>query len=336
MKRVNILSEPDYICEGWIYDLNKEKKVIAGIEPELIRGRKGSCKSNCVQIRLISDAPNISVRSTVDDKFNAELPHTGICAQHGLACSYRICGEDIWHNADCYSGRDTTYEVLIELAAVVPAGKKYEAVIYGPIFSYISDMDMMIDYDYTMEPVDRKRDKVLFIGGPVTYGAGVTSTSMMFSNIFARRYDIEPVNLSYYWWNWMEGQREVLNKMENQLKDIKLIYLECDTPRMSYSIMEENLPKIVEFLLEKTDARIVLWNYPVSVALPSNEERQAFIKNMMDNYETDRLVFCDNYSKWSENDFDMYTYDGCFVNDTGNIWIYKTLEQYMEELCQNI
>ena len=332
MKKIDVMQDTAFICSGSIYNM-QDKKVISIVDPYMTVKKKGTCKSNSVNIGFISNSPNIEIKYTIVDRRMGEYAHTGITVQYGVSYVYRIIGEEIWHNLDCYCGRESDGLISIAMNRYVPQDKFYEIRVYGPVFSYLSDFVISIDEAYEISPVSHEKKKICFLGGVTTFGAGVTSSALMYTNILQRRYAIEAVNISFYWWNWMDNMKAFLYELLPQIQDCKMFFMECDSPKLSLEVLEHNLKEICEFLLEQTTSKLVLWNQPIC---NNNNEKKAYIENVVNDFcdrYPNRIVFHNNYYIWKEEQYDEYTNGEEFINDSGNIYIYKMLKSNVEEVC---
>ncbi len=337
MKHINVMSDLSFVHNGSIF-LYNGKKVIANVDPAVAAERKGTCKSNSVYISFISNSPTIAFKYSVVNRMLGDLTHTGISVQCGIAYSYRVIDEDKWHNLDCYLGREEKCCKIIPMNKYVRDNKYYEIRIYAPSFSYLGDVVVAIEDEYDAVPVDKGPHKVCFLGGLATFGTGVTSSTLMFTNLMTRRYQIEVKNISFYFWNWMDKLKPFLEKTSEQIQDCDLVFLECDASTLSLEVLKHNLEEITVFLLENTKAKVVLWNQPICYDNKTDEKKhyiENMVNNLMEKYPC-RIKLNDSYSVWDEQEIDYYSNDANYLNDNGNIYIYNRLKNNVEELCRNI
>lgn len=284
-------------------------------------------ESACVMFK--TDALKFSIEYVITEKKNGNYPHVGITAREGLAVLYRKCKENevsYWEPVDLFAGDSPA---SVNMSHLIRKNEMYEIIIHGPILSHLEKVLIHLeDTDY-FEQVSEKADKeILLLGGVHTFGTGVTSAGMIFSNIFKREYC---VNIHKYAFN-SKNFLKPLNNIVQEISDFSqydLVILEADTYGQADEIVQSELKQIIHRISEARN--VIVWH-----SLPEQcKHKRDYIASVLGQENTD-INYCDMDDLFSPSHKDMCTYSINFLNDAGNVMIYHALNKEIRENIWNI
>ncbi|MDE7131285.1 MAG: hypothetical protein K2O65_05755 [Lachnospiraceae bacterium] len=292
---------------------------------------------NNVYLSFITDAQRFIINYAVSDIRNGNFPHVGITAREGLAVLYKNYDECIgnvsqgeWMPVDLLA-RD--YKSLINMSHMIKRGQKYKIIIYGPILAHLERLSVEIDESdyYCSKSMRSNLKKILFLGGAKTFGIGVTSTAMMFSNIIRRNNEIEVDRISYNQRNFLKNISDFLDDTIETI-NYDMIILESDGIGQDKKMIECYLDKILSQLSK--DCVILIWHSLPKTDLEKKKLLSGIVKNRV-LYSTN-CIYLNLDFIFSEEYIDLCTYSVNFVNDAGNILIYESLNQEIKRCLWNI
>lgn len=279
----------------------------------------------CVVFR--TNAARFSLEYTVTDKKAGNYPHVGITAQEGLAVLYRRCKDGIcscWYPVDLLS---KVYQIEVNMSHMIKDREMYEILIYGPILAHLARLFCVLkDEDFFAIPEYNNRKRCLILGGCKTFGIGVTSTGMMFGNILRREMldCMEIQRVAFREKNYLDLIAAQVTKMDLSVYD--LVIFEVDTYGQNDQVVEKQLPIIMEQIAESVE-KVICW-----YSLPKREEeKKQQISFILDRWKDNQIRFLNMNHLFSPMCLDTCTYSLNFINDAGNILIYKALRHILEE-----
>ncbi len=249
---------------------------------------------------------------------SGNYPHMGVTAREGIHVLYRIAGTTQWFNVDAYSPRNSPVNVNMKYLAQI--GESYEILIYGPVLSEIELLKIEIDNGSEITVLNNEiSNEVLIVGGIHTLGIGCTASGVMFSNILARRFDKHFQNISF---NETNHLKTIYEKIDNyNLDKYDTIILELDYIRQDEAVFDEYAKKVIKKLKSKCN-NLICW-----YALPKSESgRYSKLTEFEKKYSKKRNISVLDLSFIYDEDLsEMCTHSKNYINDTGNIIIYKEL-----------
>lgn len=337
---VDVVQTEEYIKGGSSQDY-KGYRVLSSVSLPDEGKFVGHLKSGGVYVHCISNAPVISLDISLYETSSGNYPHFGITAQRGIAYCYRLLGETQWYNFDCAYGRGSSWKIDIKLYTCIPKDKKYELLIYLPSLCYVSGFSLSCEEGYTINPVPQEKGKYFFIGSTISFGIGVTSNAFMLSAIFSRKCRRDITTIAFNNYSYFSFLNDFITAHIVEIESADAIFLECDHKNFPYELTKEYFPKILDNLLQNTNSKIVLWNQPTLKGIEfagGRIKRECILaetENVIRKFPK-RIVFCDNYAAWNDNEFDMYAYSSNFINDNGFTWLQKKLNCILEKKAWNI
>ncbi|WP_323735649.1 SGNH/GDSL hydrolase N-terminal domain-containing protein [Methanosphaera sp. ISO3-F5] len=254
------------------------------------------------------------------------FPHVGITAREGISVMYRLTGTQNWCNIDFFfkKPRET-----IDMSCYVDEGENYEILIYVPIIARISQLEIEVPEGSHISKITTPPNKTMVVvGGPTSYGIGCTSVKNMFSNILERKYDAEVSHVTYNEKNYLESVLDYYNNDYPLIADVGII--ELDQFRQNESAVEEILPQLISIMKQRCKY-LIGW-----YAIPESKVFKKIIANntIKDYVYNNEIQIIDLSYIYDEEHRDMCAYNDYFINDTGNIIIYKQLDKTLRRLPQ--
>lgn len=286
-----------------------------------------------VCLRFYSDAQRFVLKYSVSDIVNGNFPHVGVTAREGLAILFREYNENCkdnfyWKSLDLYNKNS---EISVNMSHVIQKGKKFEIIIYGPILSTLNKMSIILEDDKYFQLNNTKyQKKLLVIGGRKTFGIGVTSTSMMFSNILKRNYCIQVDRVSSHGNNFLKDIAESLKEIE--ISNYDAVICEIDELGQSESIVKAYLEKMLHEI--SAAKKVILWHAIDDNAWKKRHETEAVINRSL--YKYSNFSYLNLNFLFSPQYVDICTYSIKFINDAGNILIYSSISKELEALSWSI
>ncbi|AWX32299.1 hypothetical protein [Methanosphaera sp. BMS] len=278
-------------------------------------------KKNAVYF-LHSNSPKLSIEYVISEKINGNFPHLGISVREGIHVMYKTKKHSNWLNVEQYARHSNVH---VPMFNYIEKNEEYDLMIYGPILSSLktltvrcSDADKLVEYksDYSME--------ISVIGGLHSFGIGCTTVGLMFSNIISRRINAKVNHISFNNKNYL---KDVFFKLFNS--DVRgfIGIIEVDYHYQDDEIVQKYLYETVKLMKSKFE-HIICWFSIPEKSIYKKHQIYEILKNEIDNKE---IVLIDMSFLYEEPYKDMCTLNDYFINDTGNIMIYKKLIKIIGE-----
>lgn len=270
-----------------------------------------------------ADAQRFRIHYQIPDELSGNYPHMGVTAREGIHVLYRISGTTQWLNVDAYTYRNSPINVNMKYLA--NDDQSYEILIYGPVFSEIKLLKIEVEDSskITLLSNDISND-LLFVGGIHSSGIGCTASGVMFPNILARRFDKHFQNISFNEINYLKTIHEKLNRYN--LGKYDTIILELDYIRQDGAVFDKYAEKVIKKLKSRCK-NLICW-----YAIPKSEEKYSKLNEFAQKYSKKRdIAILDLSFIYDEEFSEMCTHSKNFINDTGNIMIYKRLYEQINQ-----
>ena len=159
-----------------------------------------------------------------------------------------------------------------------------------------------------------------------SFGIGCTACGVMFSNILGRKFNYNVQNISFNKKNFLKNTYECFKKYEHPKSELTI--LELDYTLQNDEIFNKYIKKVIKQIKSKTKY-LICW-----YAIPQSEEKKhEKIKKLMKKYSKNKSIeILDLSFIYDEEYSEMCTYSKNFINDTGNILIYKKLEETIKKI----
>lgn len=270
-----------------------------------------------------ADSQRFKIHYQIQDELSQNFPHMGVTAREGIHVLYRIAGTTQWLNVDAYTYRNSPINVNMKYLAHID--ESYEILIYGPVFSEIRLLKVEIEDSSKITTLDNDiSNDILFVGGIHSSGIGCTASGVMFSNILARRFDKHFRNISLNEINYLKTIHENLNSYN--LGKYDTIILELDYIRQDETVFDKYAEKVIKKLKSRCK-NLICW-----YAMPKSVEKYSNLSEFAKKYSKKRgITLLDLSFIYDEEFSEMCTHSRNFINDTGNIMIYKKLYDQIKQ-----
>lgn len=296
----------------------------------LLEDCKGNYFSNPKMFLFETNSLNFKINYEIMNTIKANSPNLGITARSGICVLYYSPAEENWFNVDVYVNKS---QINVLMSHMINEGDTYKVLIYGPILSNLNKLTVEINDNFYSKIIDNWFvDELSFFGGISTFGIGCTTVGTMFSNILSRKLGLKTNNISFNQRNYLKS---VYNFLIDHIKDIphsEFIILELDYYNQDDEIVKKYLKYIVKFLKMKCDF-LIGW-----ITIPPNKSYKIdnIYELLHDEINNKDIIIEDLSFLYDEKYYEMCTFGFNFINDTGNIFIFKNLKETMEELKNGV
>ncbi len=290
----------------------------------LLKDCKNDILSNPQTFEFKTNAQKFTIHLKIKDAVNGYFPHVGISAQIGLMVLYKKEDDSSWLNIDAYTERQNT-EIFMH--HFVKKGEEYKILIYGPILSKLEKLEVEIPSESTAEIINDQTTDILVLGGPHSFGIGCTTAAFPLSSIIQRKFDAKMNNLTFNNPNYLENINEYY-KNNDVNKKYGIALFEVDYVNQNDETTKKYLKNII-YNLKKHCNNIICW-YTLP---PYKSNKKEIIQELLKEELTDESIkLCDFSFLYDEEYVDLCTFSGNFINDSGNVMIFKKLKPILEEI----
>lgn len=265
---------------------------------------------------LHSNSPKLSIEYIIAEKINGNFPHLGISAREGIHVMYKTKKHPNWLNVEQYA-RHTN--VNVPMFNFIENNEEYDLMICGPILSSLKRLSVSCPDSYKISKLksDYATD-ITVIGGIHTFGIGCTTVGLMFPNIISRKINAKINHISYNNKNYLKDV--FLNLL---ISDVKSFFgiIEVDYYYQDDEIVQKYLYEIIKLMKSKFE-HIICWFSIPDKHIYKKHNIYEILKKEIDNNE---ITLIDMSFLYKEPYKDMCTLNDYFINDAGNIMIYKKL-----------
>ncbi len=282
-------------------------------------------KSSTHQVfKFKTNARVFKINFDVENIARGYFPHVGLSAQEGLMVLYRNIDGKTWYNVDAYT---TRYDTSVNMTHIINEGEEYEVLIYGPILSNLSKLEIALPENTTGTIIrDDNELNILIAGGMYSYGMGCTTTSLMFSNILGRKTNANIDNISFVENDFLKRTYEYLKRENFPKYNVGII--EVDNYSQDKILLNEYLIKTIN-IMKGFCNRIICW---YSISNYTEEQKKNLEKLLENEISSNNLELLDISFIFNSENKDLCTFSDKFINDTGNIKIYKEMEEIVVDM----
>ena len=295
---------------------------------DLLKECTGNNYSNPLCFIFETDASHFKINYNLINPIKGNFPHVGITARAGICVLYFSPTEKTWLNVDVYT-RNSSIDVL--MSHMIEEGQSYKVMIYGPILSELNMLNIEIPENCYSKIIDSSKNSMSVFGGIHSFGIGCTTVGVMFSNILGRKLNYNVNQITFNERNYLKFLYNHLNNFDS-IPHSSIGILELDYYNQDDKIVENYLKDVVALIKEKCDI-LIGW-----VAIHPNKSYKInnICEILRDEINNDAVIF-ENYSHiYNEDYYDMCTFGFHFINDAGNILIFKNLQKKLGELNHGI
>lgn len=273
-----------------------------------------------------TNAPTFEIIYEKENTKWGYYPHTGITPLAGICIMFKTLKNDMWLNLD-YHAYDSP--LAIDMSDFVDKDEIYEVMIYSPILSNLSKLQIEIPAGFTASKTSWNSSRnIVVAGGSISYGLGCNTVNSMFSNVLERNFNAEVKHITYNSTNYMEKINDYYKNNNPSVSDV--IILELDNYSQKESMIEEQLPEVISIL--KNKCRYLIGWY----AIPPKKAFKKIIANniIKEDIYNKTLEVLDMSFIFDEDYMEMCDYNNWFINDAANIMIYNKLEECIRRLTK--
>lgn len=281
---------------------------------------------NSSVFKFKSNSLSFEIDYELDGISKGYFPHISTSVREGIYLMYKLPSDDTWMNIKSYTDISN---FSVDMSHYIEEGEMYEIIIYGPILSRLTKLQVTVPEGYIATIVNRVPKKNMVVaGGFNTYGIGCTATSSMFSHILERKFDANVSNNSYNTINYLNNIYHDYRNSKVPIADVAI--LELDNFSQHESVIETVLPKLIP-LMKQRCKHLIGW-YSIS---NDKAYKKIIANNSIKNYiYNGDLEIVDMSFLYDEDYRDMCVYSNVYINDTGNIFIYKKLQEVIRRLTK--
>lgn len=275
-----------------------------------------------------TNASHFKINYNLINSIQGNFPHVGITARAGICVLYFSPIEKTWLNVDVYT-RNSSIDVL--MSHMVEEGQTYKIMIYGPILSDLNLLHVEIPEGCSSRIINSPKNSMSIFGGVHSFGIGCTTVGLMFSNILGRKLNYNVNHITFNERNYLKFLYNQLNNFES-IPHSSIGILELDYYNQDDNIVENYLKDVVTILNEKCDI-LIGW-----AAIHPNKSYKInnIYEILSDEINNGTLIFENYSSMYVGENYDMCTFGFHFINDAGNILIFKNLQKKLGELNHGI
>ena len=239
-------------------------------------------------------------------------PHSGVTLREGIILLYKHPKKDLWVSIDAYHNSNMAN---VNMSHMLSDDICYEVLLYTPLLSDLDKLVIETDDKHHIEYIEENTNrKILVCGGPTSFGMGCTAVSLMFSNILARKLDANITNISYCNDDYLKKIEENFSMDTSGKYKVGIIELNGLNHE---KISTNNLRNLIDYLNSHCDI-LIGWYYLKEI----NEVAEELLKEEIEN----NTIILKNISLiFNEKNRDMCSYGNEYINDSGNILIFKEL-----------
>lgn len=279
-----------------------------------------------------TDAQSFKINYDLINPVRGNFPHVGITAREGLCVLYYSPKEKTWLNVDVYTRNS---QVTVLMSHMVDKGQRYKIMIYGPILSQINNLTVEVpDDNYSNIIMDEFDNQITVFGGIHSFGIGCTTVGVMFSNILSRKLNYKINNITFNDRNYLEKiyvllkENKGLFKKKNALPKSEIAILELDYYNQDDAIVDLYLKDVVK-LMKKNYKTVICW---FTLPPKKNSKKEKIYEILENDIKKGKIILEDCSFLYDEEYYDMCTFGYHFINDAGNIMIFKKLAKKVQEL----
>lgn len=286
------------------------------IKIKLFDGLYSENFGNALHFNYITDAKEFKIYEKIKFETRGNFPQIGVGARKGLVLLYKPLKSKNWYNLDTLIGKSV---YSINMKNLIEENEKYEVVVYCPLLCKLDYLTLELPDNCFFKKKTNSEKKILVVGGINTFGNGCTKTSLMYPNILSRKLDSELALMSTNKINYLEEIHDSLKKTKsNEYYDIGII--ELDYVGQSDEMVDKYLEKIINNL-DKKCKFIIGW-----YSLPNFKQgKNQKISQITEKYKNSDHILIENLSQIHNEYKDVCTLNDFYLNDSGNIFIYKKL-----------
>lgn len=279
--------------------------------------QKDNPLKNPLCFRFSSNSPEFIIDYEMSNIIDGYFPHVGISARQGFNILYKQ--DNNWFNVELYT-RESPKTINMR-SMIKNFDEEYEILIYGPLLANVDKFSVEVPDSEIINLINTDgKQNALIVGGVHSFGIGCTSQGVMFSNILGRKLDLEIDNLSFNNRNYLKDVFLFL-KNNDSLPFYKYVILELDYFNQDDNQVSEYLLRIIDKLIDHCNF-LIGWS---SISVNKSYKISYLNKLLSENNYDEKMLICDFSTLFSKTNYEKCASSSYFINDTGNIFIFKKL-----------
>ena len=281
-----------------------------------------------VSILFSSDTVNLSVKWSV--KHNLRMNHMTDAGIKGVDL-YTKRNKNWQYTNTCLPNGKQNEQILFEDIEK----KNREYCLYLPLYDTLTDMQIGLDDDSSLDNITFQNKPLVFYGTSITQGGCASRPGLVHTNIISRKLGRECINLGF------SGNGHLENSIGNIMSNIdtKLYVVEC-----MYNVDKEMIHERIKPLIKAIRANPQAKNTPIvfmeQVVIDMGHLNTAFISSVMEKNEElnkqiqesinegERDLFIIKHTGAIDDDSEA-TVDGIHFNDLG-------FQRYADHFLKNV
>lgn len=193
-----------------------------------------------LSVRFLTNSTKITVKWTLLN--DLEMNHMADTGIKGIDLYFNQNGRFQYLNTARPSGKENEYVLAKNLS-----GEMREYTMYLPLYDGITDLQIGIDANSTIEkPKNRQSESIVFYGTSITQGGCASRPGMAHTNIISRKLNLEVINLGFSGNGKMEAP---INELIASFDPLFYV-IEC-LPNMDVTMVQERSAPLVETIRAK-------------------------------------------------------------------------------------
>lgn len=317
------LEEPFHIAGfGWLHEERLYRRLPA--KPDWKLPEAVDQLANCTaggQIRFETDATSLSVKVKLSGAANMyHMPATGQC---GFDCYIGSPGEQLYYGTTVYDHKLTEYEAVIYKDM---AQESRIITLNFPLYQGVEEVWIGLDREAQIAPPPTYENsgKIIVYGTSITQGGCAARPGMAYTNILARRINMEFLNLGFS--GNGKGEPELAHIL-SEIPDPACLILDYEANCVSTELLQITLPEFISIYRDKHPLTPILVisrithakdKFQAQMAQDRADRKQIQIRTVEQARELGdaNLYFCDG-SKLLGEDAHECTVDGSHPTDLG-------------------
>jgi len=290
------------------------------------------------QIQLQADTKKLAVRVELAGPGGMDhMPFTGQC---GFDCYIGGPGQQRYLSTTRRGSSDSSYEhTMFDM----PAPEMRNVTLNFPLYQGVKKVEVGLDEgaEVLPPPPYAREGRVVVYGTSITQGGCAARPGMAYTNILARKLNVEFINLGFS--GSGRGEEEVAVTVAQSPNPMCFV-LDYEANCVSNELLRETFPRFIRILRESRPETPILavtrirhageLFYPDSKR--ARDERFEFQKSTIEELQSrgdDSLFFHDGRELLGE-DFDECTVDGSHPTDVGFLRMANGLEPVLREILE--
>lgn len=294
-----------------------------------------STNSAGISARFITNSKEIRAKVVLDASANmCHMPATGQCGID-LYVFDRIEQRYNFHAVTKYDETLSEYEADIMRFDDV---EERNVWINLPLYMGVKSIELIFDEGSTVIPDPIvKKEKILVYGTSIAQGACVSRPGMAYTNMLARYYNMEVINMGFSGSAFCESEVAIeLSKIKGQ----SILIIDAEANAGVDMRMKENLELFIETYIKINPEIKIILASRIKFAFDLHSTERSELNKMYREWLSDlvqnnkypnEIYYLDLYDTFPDN-FTEYTVDGVHPSDWGSVMIFEKYKEILDKV----